>query len=234
MIRDKKAFTQGALLTVSFFVVLAVMFSPLFGGENAFHASDRLFNTISKGSTYYIPDLQEKAKEWDGKEVNLEISLSPDRLADNAVKVLMTAGVLVGREEQALKIRGDFGKILSAALADSDAMYHNRGEEVSSRYGIPEKEALFAWWSTFMQMDKALKEQKEFKAAKFLHEVVAKGVEVGYNYYGIAPESAKSKAGILAFALVFYVIYTLWFGYAILMLFEGFGLEMKKGAKKEM
>jgi hypothetical protein len=59
-------------------------------------------------------------------------------------------------------------------------------------------------------------------------------VEVGYNYYGIAPESAKSKAGILAFALVFYVIYTLWFGYAILMLFEGFGLEMKKGAKKEM
>ncbi|SHF86727.1 hypothetical protein SAMN02745206_02800 [Desulfacinum infernum DSM 9756] len=234
MIRNKKAFVQGALLNVSFFVVLAVMFSPLFGGENAFHASDRLFNTISKGSTYYIPGLQEKAKEWEGKEVNLEISLTPDRLADNAVKVLMTAGVMVGREEQALKIRGDFGKILSAALADSDAMYHNRGEEVSSRYGIPEKEALFAWWSAFMQMDKALKEQKEFKAAKFLQEVVAKGVEVGYNYYGIAPESAKSKAGILTFALVFYVIYTLWFGYAILLLFDGFGLEMKKGAKKEV
>ncbi len=212
MIRDKKAFTQGALLTVSFFVVLAVMFSPLFGGENAFHASDRLFNTISKGSTYYIPDLQEKAKEWDGKEVNLEIPLSPDRLADNAVKVLMTAGVLVGREEQALKIRGDFGKILSAALADSDAMYHNRGEEVSSRYGPTGKGGPVRLVEhPFMQMDKALKEQKEFKAAKFLHEVVAKGVEVGYNYYGIAPESAKSKAGILAFALVFYVIYILWF-----------------------
>ncbi len=39
---------------------------------------------------------------------------------------------------------------------------------------------------------------------------------------------------MLTFSLVFYVIYTLWFGIAVLFLFEGFGLEMKKGARKEV
>ncbi len=61
-----------------------------------------------------------------------------------------------------------------------------------------------------------------------------KGVEVAYNFAKIVPESASSKMGILGFSLVFYVIYTLWWGLAILFLFEGIGLEMKAGAKKEV
>jgi hypothetical protein len=61
-----------------------------------------------------------------------------------------------------------------------------------------------------------------------------KGVEVGYNFYGIEPKKASSKAGILSFALIFYVIYTLWWGYAILYLFHGLGLEMKARVKREV
>jgi hypothetical protein len=30
------------------------------------------------------------------------------------------------------------------------------------------------------------------------------------------------------------VVYTMWWGFAIFFLFEGFGLEMKAGKKKEM
>jgi hypothetical protein len=58
-------------------------------------------------------------------------------------------------------------------------------------------------------------------------------VEVGYNFYGIEPESAASKAGTLTFDLVFYVIYTLWWGFAIFYLSEGMGLQMTKGKKSE-
>jgi hypothetical protein len=83
-------------------------------------------------------------------------------------------------------------------------------------------------------MDKDLKKQAKFKEAAFLGDVVKKGVEVGYNFYKIEPESASSKIGILSFSLIFYVVYTLWWGIAILFLFEGVGLQMKAGAKKEV
>lgn len=234
MVRNPKTFGLGLVLTVSFFVVLWIMFMPYFGGENAFHAADRLFNTISKGSSYYIPDLTEKVKEWDGKAFEVKISVSPEKLRDNVAKILMTNGAMVAQDGQALKVQGDLGSVLRAALKDSDVMYHNRGEEVKGRYGIPEKEALFAWWNALKAMDKALKEQQKFKESKAIGEVIARGVEVGYNYYGIAPEKASSRAGILAFALVFYVVYTMWWGFAIMYLFDGLGLEMKKGAKKEV
>ena len=64
MIRDKKAFTKGVVMAIIFFVVLAYMFSPSFDGGNAFNASDRLFNSIAKGSTYYIPRIREEAEPF--------------------------------------------------------------------------------------------------------------------------------------------------------------------------
>jgi hypothetical protein len=64
--------------------------------------------------------------------------------------------------------------------------------------------------------------------------VVKKGVEVGYNFFGIQPQTASQEAVWLSLSLVFYVIYTLWWGIAILLIFHGVGLEMKAGAKKEV
>ncbi len=81
---------------------------------------------------------------------------------------------------------------------------------------------------------KKLGRPENFKQAAFLSDVVKKGLEVGYNFFQISPQSARSRGGILTFSLVFYVIYTLWWGIAILFLFEGIGLEMKAGAKKEV
>lgn len=234
MIRNKKAFNLGMVLTVSFFAVLWVMFLPYFGGENAFHAADRLFNTISKGSSQYIPGLMEKAKQCEGHMVDVQLSLNPEKIRDNAARILMNNGIMVARESDALKVQGCLSAILVAALQDSESMYQNRGGDLSGRYGIPEKEALFAWWNILKSMDKALKEQKKFKESKEVHEVIARGVEVGYNYYGISPEKASSRAGILVFALTFYVVYTLWRDFAIMYLCDALGLEMKKGAKKEV
>jgi hypothetical protein len=43
------------------------------------------------------------------------------------------------------------------------------------------------------------------------------------------------RAGLMIFLLAFYVFYTMWWGYAIFYLFEGFGLTMKKAkVKKEV
>jgi hypothetical protein len=45
----------------------------------------------------------------------------------------------------------------------------------------------------------------------------------------------SDRWGLMSLMLVFYVLYTLWWGYAILYLFAGLGLSMKKAkVKKEV
>ena len=44
---------------------------------------------------------------------------------------------------------------------------------------------------------------------------------------------SASIAGMLSGLLVFYVFYTMWWGYAIFYMFEGFGLTMKKAKVKK-
>ncbi len=46
---------------------------------------------------------------------------------------------------------------------------------------------------------------------------------------------SSEKAGIMTGLLVFYVVYTMWWGFAIFYMFDGIGLTMKKAkVKKEV
>jgi len=234
LVREKGMFLKGILLLVTFLVVLGAMFLPLFGGKNALEASDELFNSISKGSTYFIPELLKKSESFKGKSIDVALKFKSKEDVARAAKVLTTAGMQATAEGDQVKVKGDFGQMLGATLKDSEAMFNNRDDEISSRYGMAPKEATYTWWLIDKEMDKDLKRQKLFAEAAFLGDVVRKGVEVGYNFHKISPQTASSKMGVLTFSLVFYVIYTLWWGIAVLWLFEGFGLQMKAGAKKEV
>jgi hypothetical protein len=234
MAASKKEFLKGATMAVIFFIVLAYMFSPSFGdGRNAFSASDDLFNSISKGSTYYIPSLREQVQPLGGKVFKATVELKSDKLAGNAEHIFATAGAEAKAAGQGCEVSGDLGAVLTRVLDDSDAMFHNKGDALSSAYGIEEREAMYTWWRALTSLETELKHQKEFKAAKVVSEVIKRGVEVGYNYYGIVPQSAAGDAGVLTFALIFYVVYTLWWGYSIFFMAEGMGLAMKGGHKKE-
>jgi len=234
LIKDRKHFVWGALLSVSFAVVLVIMFSPVFRGENALQAADRLFNSIAKGSTYYFAGLLERSEEYRDTGFEASLRLAEEETAARAMKVLRDAGVDCTTDSGILRAAGNLGQLLQAALKDAEAMFNNQGKEIAEKYGYPEKETLFVWWKVFKELESDLKKQKRFKEAALVADVVKKGVEVGYNFYGIEPQKASTKASILSFSLVFYVIYTLWWGYAILFLFEGVGMQMKKGAKKEV
>jgi hypothetical protein len=72
----------------------------------------------------------------------------------------------------------------------------------------------------------ALKKQKMFKEAKFVGNVNQRAIECAYNFYEITPQKITDKIGIVVFSLVFYVIYTLWFGFSIMYLFEGWGMRL--------
>ena len=234
IVRDKANFIKGLILGVTFLVTLVIMFMPKFGdGKNALEASDRLFNSISKGSTYFIPELEKKTKPFIGKSFNVSIKLKNSELAERVVKILNVAGASVTAEGTLLEVSGDLGQILTVVIKDSDAMFYNRDSELQAKYGFSGLDAMFAWWSALKEFGKDMTRQKLFKEANLVSSVIKRGIEVGYNFFNIKPESAFSRAGILSFALVFYVIYTLWWGFAILFLFEGMGLEMKAGSKRE-
>jgi hypothetical protein len=230
--RDR--FLTGMVLAATFFVVLILMFLPLMGGRNAFQSADRLFNSMAKGSSNYFEDLRRGASERRGSEVQVDIDLKEGKLAGTATTLLSKAGLVVAGDGTKLKVSGDVSRLATAIIDDSEKVFYNKGSEVAAKYAQPERAALFAWWSILKEMQKALQSTKRFQAAAFLREVSEKGVEVAYNFYGIEPKEASRNAGILAGALLFYVVYTLWWGYAILCLFDGFGMEMKAGARKEV
>ena len=73
MIANKKEFTGGLGLLAAFFVVLFFLFQPLFNGQNAMAYLDALYNSISKGSVYYIPGIQEKSKQFNDKTVEMSL-----------------------------------------------------------------------------------------------------------------------------------------------------------------
>jgi hypothetical protein len=84
-------------------------------------------------------------------------------------------------------------------------------------------------------MDKELKKQGKIAEAKIVSDVMKKAVEPAYNFYKIEGQKVSEKAGLMIGLLVFYVVYTMWWGFAIFYLFEGLGLTMKKAkVKKEV
>jgi hypothetical protein len=234
LVVDKKGFLIGTAMALTFLIVLFLMFSPLFGKLNAFESSDGLFNSIAKGSSNYFEDLREQSAGHRGSTFASEIKLKNEDAALKAGALLSKAGVMAEVRGSQIHVTGDLGQLAQSILEDSEALFHDRGTEIARKHGYPEKEVLFLWWNILKETQKGLEAQGSFKAAAFIHDVTMRGVEVAYNFYGIEAKNASTNAGILTGALVFYIVYTLWWGYAILHLFNGFGMEMKASVKKEV
>ncbi|OQX07381.1 MAG: hypothetical protein BWK76_24920, partial [Desulfobulbaceae bacterium A2] len=73
---------------------------------------------------------------------------------------------------------------------------------------------------------KDLTAQKKFKEAKFAHSTNQKAVEMAYNYYGVQAQRIADRWGVVVLSLVFYVCYTMWYGFGIMFCFEGWGLKI--------
>ena len=234
LILDKKHFIIGFIMLIVFVIILIIMSTPVFKGKNAFQAADNLFNSIAKASSYKMPQLEKQAHGFKGTAVNWAMDRESIFLPDLTKRLLVTAGAQVSLDEGNFRVKGDLGKITAAALKDAEIMYFDREKDISIKYSAPGKKVLFSWWRVLKQAKEILKRQKKVKEASFVDDVVKKGIEVGYNFYGIASEKASKKAGTLAFSLVFYVFYTVWWGFSIFFLFEGFGLVMQAGDKEEI
>ena len=236
IVKNYKMFSVGALLAVSFFGVLALIFSPIFGdGKNGLVYSDDMFNKLSKGSSYFIPKVAKNNEKFTNTTIALIVKLEKPEQNDGVKKLLAAAGADVKNASPELQINGNLGSIMSKVLQDADDMFKNDGKKVSDRYGVDEKEAMTSWWTVLKVMDKELKKQGKIEEAKIVSDVMKKAVEPAFNFYTIEAQQVSEKAGIMTGLLVFYVIYTMWWGFAIFYMFDGIGLTMKKAkVKKEV
>ena len=227
MIAHKKEFYGGFGLLVGFFVILFIIFSPVFNGQNGMEYLDDLYNSISKGSANYIPKVKKETDTFKGNTVNMALKIADEKQAQQTALLFTNAGATAEVSGAQLNVSGDLGNMLANCIEDSKNMYNNDGATVSNKYGYNERQVLYNWHTALKAADKDLKKQKLFKEAKTVALVIKKVVETSYNYYTIEPQKITDKMGIVIFSLVFYVGYTLWYGFAILFMFEGWGLRLE-------
>lgn len=231
MIAHKKEFAGGAAMMAGFWVVFALLLSPLYPGPgkkvNMLDYMDNMYNSISKNSSNYIQATREKAEKVKGGNIELSIKTDASLPAERLTKLFQQAGATVSAGDKEVKISGDLGAIIVAVLADADTMFKNDGAAIASKYGYAERQVMYDWWNALKSMEKSLTKQEKFKESKILYQTRTKAVEPAYNYYGIESQSIGAKAMLVVSSLAGYVIYTMWFGFAILFMFEGWGLKLE-------
>lgn len=227
MIANKKEFGGGLVMMIGFWIVFAILLSPVFEGKNLLDYMDGLYNSISKKSAYYIPDMVQKAEKLKGSAFEMTIKVEDKAAAPRVAAMLTKAGAKVEQGEEGLKVSGDLGVVLEAAMADTELAYTNNGEAIQAKHGAEAKQVMFDWHNTLSAMEKQFTKQEKFEESTTLYKAKTKAVETAYNYYGIEAQSIKDKLLIVVLSLAGYVVYTMWFGFSILFLFEGWGLKLE-------
>jgi len=228
MITDKVKFYTGAAMLAGFFLLLAVIFSPIFDGKNGLRYLDELYNTISKGSAFYIPEVREEAEDYVGTPVSATITLKTAEQAEQTALLYRASGAEAVTSGASLEIDGGLGRILDTALDDAEAMYYNDADTITDRYGYDERQVLYNWFQSFSAVKAEFEDEGMFDEAELLTRTNERAIEPAYNYYGIEPEDIGDKAGIVIFSLVFYIVYTVWYGFGLMYVIEGLGLKIQQ------
>lgn len=252
---SKKHLGLGFVMALSFFVVLFLMFSPIFPKtsdgqpQNGLQWADEMFNSLAKGSSYFIPKVAKNNEKFMGRMFSATIKLNkpedkPGDAEKRAQRALQLFVINPGAKAEVngyeMKIEGDLGMVLKAALDDSDVMFKNDGEKIKAKYaaamGTDDVKQIYRQWNNVLpKMDKVFKKEGKIEESQIVSEVTKKAVEASYNFYKVEAVKVSEKAGLMTFLLVFYVAYTMWWGFAIFFIFEGIGLTMSKAkVKKEV
>jgi hypothetical protein len=170
--------------------------------------------------------MKKQSEKFLGNSASLNLSLTDETQAQQTIPLFSKAGATATAAGAQITVAGDLGKILENCLADADSMFANEGQKVSDKYGYDGKRVLFNWWKALKAMEKDLNKQEKFKEATLISNLNKRAVEAAYNYYGVVPEKMVERLGLVIFSLAFYVFYTLWYGFSIMFIFEGWGLKI--------
>ena len=231
LIVNKKEFTLGAVLTITFFALLFAMHHAKvisIEGKSLVRYTDEMFVSVSKGSVYFIPDLVQTADKYVGKSLDVKIKGN-----EKSAVLFKKADADIELKDGELTITGDLGDILKNVLEDADAVFKGEDKKIYDRYGYAGKEVVHQWWLSLKGIESTYKKTKKFDEIKLLETIRIKALEPAFNFFGVEATSVSQHALGISGITVFYVIYTVWWGYAIFFLSEGFGLLMKKSKEKK-
>lgn len=227
MSMQSKLKVRGIFMLISFFVLLGVIFAPIFPGKmNGLNYMDNLFNMISKGSSYFIPQSMVEGAKLAGQSIDVKIKMANDKEAVETAKLFAAGGAQAVASGAEVAIKGDVAGIVKNSLADADFMFKNEGKPIVDKYGYDEKKVMFNWWTSFAKINKDLTKQSNFDTAKVFANIQKKALEPAYNYYGVKIENWKENIVLVLASLAFYVVYTLWYGFGLMYVFEGMGYKI--------
>jgi len=230
VIMHKKQFTVGVVLMVTFLIFLLVIYTRVFfsiDGKSLVNYSDEMFVSVSKGSVYFIPGIMKGMDKQVGKPI--DVTIKGD---EKAAQLFQKANARVELKDGLLMIKGDLGQILGAALKDADLVFKGEDQELRDKYGYAGKDAVRTWWVSLKAIEKAFEKAKKFNQIKIVSGVRVKALEPAFNFCGIAPMNVSDYGLRIAGFVLFYVGYTIWWGFSIYFLCEGVGLLMTKSKKK--
>ncbi len=95
--------------------------------RNGLEFSDDFFNSLAKGSSNFMDDMRRMATPFKGQAFEVELKFK-DAEAAKKIELLFTkAGATVEAAGNALKVKGDLGQVMFAAIDDSDAPVQQPG-----------------------------------------------------------------------------------------------------------
>jgi len=240
IIKNKKQFIRGIIFSILFWGLFPVIFLPIYlkdevgNLQSGLQWANNIFNKMTKDAAYFIPEVAKSNEIFMGKIFSTNLKMDKPEDAELAAKLFTKAGAKVEVKGAELKIEGDLGKILAAALKDSETMYRNEGEKIRALYGYEdEKKVMRQWWSALDKINKQFLNEKKIVESEIVSDVITKAVEPAYNYYKIAAIKIEDKVAVIAGLLIFYVAYALLWGSAIVYLLGGLGITLKKAAVKK-
>ncbi|MEM0203651.1 MAG: hypothetical protein QXO16_07610 [Archaeoglobaceae archaeon] len=223
----KKELGIGLALALSFLAVLGFMMTPAFEGKNFVAYADEHFDAYAKHSSYFIPEIKSEAEKFQST-VAFEIDMKSE---ESAKKTALLYANFAEQEGSKVIVSGRLSDILVLALNDADRCYYNDDSYFEEKYGMSAREALYLWHTSLTSIAKKLEQEQRFEESLFIKtQVLMRAIEPAYNFYGIEATPIDVMGGAL---LIFYVIYTLWWGFAIYFIFEGVGIKVKKAKSKK-
>ena len=94
-------------------------------------------------------------------------------------------------------------------------------------------ESVYCWWIVFDGLTRRYVHEGQGKEANFTKFISSKVIEPAYNFRGVCPNCIRDKALPATLLLAFYVLYTLWYGFSILYVFEGLGISTSGATEKK-
>lgn len=223
----RKELGIGIALAVSFLAVLGLMITPTFNGKSFIEYADKQFDAYAKHSSYFIPEIRSEAERFQSS-IALEVDMKSE---ESARKTAMLYAGFAEQRGSKVFVSGKLSEILALALNDADKGYQNDEGYFKEKYGMSTREALYLWHTSLSSIAKNLEQQQRFEESLFIKtQVLMRALEPAYNFYGIEARPIDIVGGAL---LVFYVVYTLWWGFAIFFIFEGIGIKVTKPKSKK-